>query len=204
MWLKSLLIPLLLAQPALSPPKAQLIHCATCYGETPCNACKNCRYCGHCAKGGGTCGVCRVTLPTVSVPRVYAPKPARKPAPVKRPSSYVTVKPLSSKAASPTVPAHIVAARSALLRHGYGLIATPEGNGVNVRTAPAVNAPRVTAQPLLPVGTRVRVLRLKGDWMEAEMDDGAKGWIRWRYEAALYVTPYPSSPKAPVSTESFP
>jgi hypothetical protein len=32
---------------------------ATCYGNTPCNACKNCHYCKHCAHQGGTCGICK-------------------------------------------------------------------------------------------------------------------------------------------------
>jgi hypothetical protein len=35
------------------------LYFATCYGNTPCNACRDCKYCGHCAKQGGTCGVCR-------------------------------------------------------------------------------------------------------------------------------------------------
>jgi hypothetical protein len=37
----------------------ELLHAATCVGDTPCNACKNCSSCKHCAKNGGKCGVCR-------------------------------------------------------------------------------------------------------------------------------------------------
>lgn len=45
------------ASPKL-PVTEKPIHCATCVGDTPCNACKNCKYCGLCAKRGGKCGVC--------------------------------------------------------------------------------------------------------------------------------------------------
>ena len=40
-------------------PVQQGQECATCLGNTPCNACKNCKYCKHCAKDGGTCGICK-------------------------------------------------------------------------------------------------------------------------------------------------
>jgi hypothetical protein len=83
-------------------------------------------------------------------------------------------------------------ARSGLLRYHYGLVATPKGLGVNVRTRASAHAPLIAHDALLPVGTTVKVMSLSGSWLKIQLDDGTHGWVRWRTHDALYVTPFPN------------
>lgn len=152
----------LLALPLLLGAARIDSHCATCYGDTPCRACSNCRYCGHCAKGGGTCGVCAPSPQT----RTGLPSfpQARKPA---RPGS---AKPLPGTKKIVTV-------------------STPAGGGVNFRLRPDNAAARLKSSPVLREGARVEVLKVGGDWLFGKAQNGRKGWLRWRYHGAIYVTP---------------
>lgn len=56
--------------------------------------------------------------------------------------------------------------------------------GVNYRTAPTVDAPRLGA---MPAGTRVRVVRERGGWAEIELDDGRQAFM-----AIDYLQPAPA------------
>jgi uncharacterized protein YgiM (DUF1202 family) len=56
--------------------------------------------------------------------------------------------------------------------------------GVNYRTAPTVDAPRLGA---MPAGTRVRVVMERGGWAEIELDDGRQAFI-----AVDYLQPAPA------------
>lgn len=113
--------------------------------------------------------------------------------------------------AAPDSPRNLVLARESFEIYGAALVATPRGWGVNLRRAPSAQAPKVTAAPVLPVGTLAWVLVLGQDWAQVELSNGVLGWVRWHQGSTLYLVPASPTlvrrgipPLLPLSSGSFP
>lgn len=68
------------------------------------------------------------------------------------------------------------------------VVDTPAGGALNLRISPSAQAARVSAQPQLPVGTRVRLLRAKGDWVQVQVREGVRGWVRFNEAGRSYLS----------------
>jgi hypothetical protein len=86
----------------------------------------------------------------------------------------------------------VASAQRGLLRYRYGLVATPDGSAVKVRARADAHSSLVSKDAVLPVGTTVKIDSLAGSWARIHLDDGMRGWVRWRNAATLYVTPFPN------------